>query len=715
MSAPLISTHTSAAISAPDHSGSKQAGLASVLTVEQLFQVIFQRLHQLYAVDCAVLNLYNCALSEVTDSYISCLSADNEFKTCVFNRETTLHGIAEAVSRLAFPILKSAAEWQVEYGINHILPNGDDAHQYHCYIPLESKNRIIGTLELHNYNRELSNSCLAYCTMMNDLLGDCIINAAAPLATQQAELSQSRFADSEYEKLLALCDDIAAITRQGELLKALDYHFSDFFFLNNLVIAIPDADGDTHSELVIVRPVYKLTDETLRTASAAKYPLNDGIYNQIAASDLPLLFDIEELLQKEHLPAYVHYWAREKFTAMIGLPLKNGEEVIGVLYLHLKSAEPQQVSFPLLSKIARQLALAVTKVTAERKIELQQAKIDTFIQRLEEEQLFMQDEPGLDNPYTEIIGQGPGMQHIFNLLTQVADTETTVLILGETGTGKELIARAIHNGSSRKDKPMIKVNCAAIPANLIESELFGHEKGSFTGATERRTGKFELANEGTLFLDEIGELSLELQVKLLRALQEKEIERVGGKAVIHTDVRIISATNRNLAAEVDAGRFRRDLFYRLNVFPVSLPPLRDRKADLPYLASHFLSRYTQKTGKLINGFSKRALQDMARYNWPGNIRELEHLIERQVLLAKGPVIKNIEIPGLNKAGIKAEEDPAAAVKTIFENERDHIYNVLKLCNGKVSGNDGAAKLLGVPATTLNSKIKRLSLSKKHIF
>jgi formate hydrogenlyase transcriptional activator len=714
MSAPLSSPHTSEAISAPDYSESAQAGLASVLSVEKLFQVIFKRLHQLYAVDCAVLNLYDSELSEITASYISCLSKGNGFNTCVCNDRTDLHGIAEVIARLAFPILKCAAEWQEEYGINHVLPNGDDAHQYHCYIPLESENRIIGTLELHNYNQELSNSCLAYCTMMNDLLGDCITSAAAPSQGLQAASVHSPEVDSEYEKLLLLCNDIAGIKQQGQLLNALDYHFADFFYLNNLVIAIPDAERDTHSALVMVKPLHQLTDENLRTATAV-YPLNDGIYNQIAGVNRALFFDIDELLEIENIPAYVHNWAGEQFKTLIGLPLNNGDEVIGVLYLLLKSKLPPRVSFSLLIKIAAQLGLAVMKVTSDRKIKVQQAEIDIYKQHLEEEKLFIEEEPVLDNPYTEIIGQGPGMQHIFNLLTQVADTETTVLILGETGTGKELIARAIHNGSSRKDKPMIKVNCAAIPVNLIESELFGHEKGSFTGAIERRMGKFELANEGTIFLDEIGELSLELQVKLLRALQEKEIERVGGKSVIHIDVRIISATNRNLAAEVDAGRFRRDLFYRLNVFPVSLPPLRDRKADLPYLASHFLSRYAQKTGKLFSGFSKKAMQDMARYIWPGNIRELEHLIERQVLLAKGPVIKAIDIPGLNMGGIKSKEDPAAAVKTIYENERDHIFNVLKLCNGKVSGNDGAAKLLGVPATTLNSKIKRLSLSKKHIF
>nr|WP_255678750.1 sigma-54 dependent transcriptional regulator [Mucilaginibacter sp. UR6-1] len=314
--------------------------------------------------------------------------------------------------------------------------------------------------------------------------------------------------------------------------------------------------------------------------------------------------------------------------------------------------------------------------------------------------------------YPEIVGTGLEMRKVFALIDQVANSESTVLIFGETGTGKELIARAIHNNSARRGNDMIKINCAAIPANLIESELFGHEKGAFTGATDKRIGKFELANNSTLFLDEIGELPLDMQVKLLRALQEKEIERVGGKTVIKTNVRVISATNRNLLAEVAKGRFRQDLYFRLNVFPISLPPLRERAEDLPLLASYFLAKYAGKTGKKLTGFTKGAIKQMAKYNWPGNVRELEHLIERQVLLAKQPIINKIDLP-VNEKTITDNNGVTQKIKTIDENERDHIFEVLRICKGKVSGTDGAAKLLGVPATTLNSKMKRLGLSKKH--
>jgi len=348
---------------------------------------------------------------------------------------------------------------------------------------------------------------------------------------------------------------------------------------------------------------------------------------------------------------------------------------------------------------------------AGEKIKQLENEIEKLSVRLAEHLVFEPEESNEILTHSEIIGSSPEMQEVYKLLNRISSSETTVLILGETGTGKELIAKAIHDESVRSQKPMIKVNCAAIPPNLIESELFGHEKGSFTGATERRIGKFEQAHKGTIFLDEIGELPLDLQVKLLRVLQEKEIERVGGKTTIATDVRIISATNRNLLAEVEAGRFRRDLYYRLNVFPVSLPPLRNRKSDIAELANFFLAKFAKKLNRNLNGFSKKAISTMMAYSWPGNVRELEHLIERQVVMAEGNIIKNIEILSNNKQSLSS----VAPVKTIFENERDHIFAVLELCNGRISGQHGAAKLLGVPATTLNSKIKKLGLAKRHIY
>jgi transcriptional regulator with GAF, ATPase, and Fis domain len=261
---------------------------------------------------------------------------------------------------------------------------------------------------------------------------------------------------------------------------------------------------------------------------------------------------------------------------------------------------------------------------------------------------------------------------------------------------------------------MVKVNCAALPANLIESELFGHERGSFTGALERRVGKFELANNGTLFLDEIGEMPLELQVKLLRALQEKEVERIGGKSTIKVDVRIIAATNRDLEKEMAEGRFRSDLYYRLNIFPISLPPLRLRKDDIPALATYFIQRFSKKAGKKISKVNNSAVQELVRYNWPGNIRELEHLVERSILLSSGDTIKRFELPSPRQEEPTKSSGKELKLKTIDDNERDHILSVLKYCNGRISGEGAAAEILGVPKSTLHSKMKRLGIRREHM-
>lgn len=311
--------------------------------------------------------------------------------------------------------------------------------------------------------------------------------------------------------------------------------------------------------------------------------------------------------------------------------------------------------------------------------------------------------------FQDMIGHSTSMLHVMDLVNQVAASDTSVLILGESGTGKEKIANSIHAASGRKGKPFIKVNCAALPPSLIESELFGHEKGAFTGATERRIGRFEQADQGTIFLDEIGELPPELQVKLLRVLQEKEVERIGSRYVLKIDVRIIAATNRNLEREVAEGRFRLDLYYRLNVFPVGLPPLRGRKEDIPELVDYFIRYYNRKTGRSITGISEKVAVKFNDYHWPGNIRELEHLIERGILLAKGTVIEDVLLPVFQR------EPTAAAteyrIKTIEENERDHILDVLKKCNGKIWGVDGAAELLNIPPSTLKSKMKKLGIKK----
>lgn len=326
--------------------------------------------------------------------------------------------------------------------------------------------------------------------------------------------------------------------------------------------------------------------------------------------------------------------------------------------------------------------------------------------RLELENKYLQQEIKLEHNFEEIISQSKVFRKILNQLEQVAVTDATVLILGESGTGKELVARAVHNVSKRKDRTLVKLNCAALPASLIESELFGHEKGAFTGALAKKMGRFELADGGTIFLDEIGEMPLELQPKLLRVIQEGEFERLGDTVTRKVDVRIIAATNRNIEEEVEKGKFREDLYYRLNVFPLMIPPLRDRIEDIPLLTGHFLRKYTAAFGKSIDSISKPSLDALSTYSWPGNVRELENVVERAVIINTGRKLDLIGSIPAKKASKKDE------LMTLEESERRLIIRTLEKTYWRVSGEKGAAKLLGIKRTTLEARMKKLNIERE---
>lgn len=308
-----------------------------------------------------------------------------------------------------------------------------------------------------------------------------------------------------------------------------------------------------------------------------------------------------------------------------------------------------------------------------------------------------------------ILGRSPALQTAIELARQVAAVETSVLLLGASGTGKENLARFIHRFSNRHARSFVVVNCAALPAHLIESELFGHEKGAFTDAHEKKIGKFELADDGTLFLDEIGEMPVDLQVKLLRVLQEKEIERIGGSQAIRVDVRIIAATNRNLEKEIAEGRFRPDLYYRLHVFPIQLPELKDRREDIPLLAEHFVRLYAARLEKPVTGIAPPVIKQLMEYSWPGNIRELQNWMERAVVLADSDTIDELGLPGPATTTSIAPGLP----RTLEQMEREHILQVLRYCNFKLSGNGGAAEVLGLSVGVLSAKMKKLGIVKTH--
>ena len=334
------------------------------------------------------------------------------------------------------------------------------------------------------------------------------------------------------------------------------------------------------------------------------------------------------------------------------------------------------------------------------------AEVVSLKNRLQRENLYLRQEFKRSHNFEEIISQDEKFIKILSEVEQVAATEATVLILGETGTGKELIARAIHNISSRRERPLVKLNCATLPDSLIESELFGHEKGAFTGAIARKMGRFELANGTTIFLDEIGELPMESQVKLLRVLQEGEFERLGGSNTIKVDVRVIAATNRDLMKAIAEGRFRQDLYYRLNIFPIHIPPLRERKGDIPLLVRYFVKKYSAKVGKQVQKVSQEVMDSLQNYNWPGNVRELENIIERAVIISRG---KRLEIGNwLPRTDVPTETLSAA---TLEEAEKAYILSVLESTRWRVSGEKGAAKILGMNPQTLFSKMRKLGINR----
>ena len=345
----------------------------------------------------------------------------------------------------------------------------------------------------------------------------------------------------------------------------------------------------------------------------------------------------------------------------------------------------------------------------EKKLLKTNAEIKQLKERLQSENIYLQDEVARHYNFGEIIGKSSILSHVFSQIEQVAPMNATVLLLGETGTGKGVVARAIHSSSSRKGRPLITVNCTTLPAALVESELFGRERGAYTGSDIRQIGRFELADGATIFLDEIGELPMDLQCKLLRVIQDGEFERLGNPRTIKTDVRIIAATNRNLEEAIRNGKFREDLFYRLNVFPITLPPLRQRKDDIPLLVNHFVAKFNKKIGKRIETVSAGTLNNLLEYHWPGNVRELESIIERAVIISQGNELQVLD----RFTKILTTSDPVEQdIKALVELEHDHILQVLHKTGWRIEGKNGAAVLLGLNASTLRARMRKYGIARQ---
>src|SRR5262245_25329615 len=465
---------------------------------------------------------------------------------------------------------------------------------------------------------------------------------------------------------------------------------------------------------------------------ALDFPVSKGLLQE--GLSVPLEGSPPERALTTRKPVFVNRYNIERYSSDIArrvlneglksvlcLPLISHGRPLGTLCVgSLKEENFPRRDAELLQHVANQIAIAVENALAFGRV------VDRA-NRLTEEKRYLQDEIRAEHNFEEIVGNSPALLEVLAKVEQVAPTDSTVLIWGETGTGKELIARAVHDRSRRKDRPLVKVNCSAISAGLVESELFGHVKGAFTGALDRRIGRFELANGGTIFLDEIGELPSETQVKLLRVLQEREFEPVGGAAPIRVDVRVIAATNRDLLKEVQEKRFREDLYYRLNVFPVRLPPLRERRSDIPQLAMFFLARFGAKFGKAIDSVSRETMNRLLAYPWPGNIRELQNVIERAVVLAQGPVLELDDQLGLvvppsvaaSRSGSPDAGSPpdapdighAGLADALDHVERGYITTALTRSQWVIEGPKGAAQLLKLRPNTLRGRMEKLGIKR----
>lgn len=437
--------------------------------------------------------------------------------------------------------------------------------------------------------------------------------------------------------------------------------------------------------------------------SFRRFPLGIRKVGQIASTGKSL--EVASVESDSSWAAEPQWIRNEEIASFAGHPLKFRGEVLGVLALFSRT-KPGSNCFEWLRMIADHLAAAIANARA-------MDEIDALKRRLEQENEYLREEVKQSTALGDLLGQSPALQAVARQIELVSPTDSAVLILGESGTGKEVVAREIHRHSRRSDRPLIKVNCAAIPRELYESEFFGHAKGSFTGALRDRIGRFELADKGTLFLDEIGEIPLDLQSKLLRVLQEGELERIGEERTRRVDVRIIAATNRNLKLEAEAGRFRQDLYYRLSVFPMDLPPLRNRTEDIPLLAEHFLARYARQLGRKQPRLTLSNVQDLQRYDWPGNVRELQHVLERACIVATDGRLK-FELVNTPSKRLEEKKTVSMPQKILTESElrdleAENIRVALAASQGKIYGSEGAAMKLGMKPTTLSSRMKALGI------
>nr|CAD7205798.1 unnamed protein product [Timema douglasi] len=578
----------------------------------------------------------------------------------------------------------------------------------YCLVPLLASSGLLGGCEFIRQNATPFSE-----EDKNGLHELCML---AAIAVEQIQLrenalfqqSQLRHERDDFRILVDITNAVLSKLDLDELTGEIAKTIHHFFHINAISIVLCDADKDSEQASVYATH-YLQTHVAEREQS--RMMLNGSLEQQVMKSGEMLLTNVRpaEEFGSDESTLFQLLWRDQTQTLCI-LPLRFGHKTLGVL--KLAQCQPDNfntANLHVLQQIAERIAIAVDNALAYQEIK-------SLKEKLQHENLYLTEQINSNNPdFSDIVGRSPSMSAVLKQVEIVAKSDCSVLILGETGTGKELIARAIHNLGDRRDQRMVKMNCAAMPAGLMESDLFGHEKGSFTGATAQRMGRFELADKGTLFLDEVGEIPIELQPKLLRILQEQEFERVGGNKLISVDVRMIAATNRDLRQMVADKEFRSDLYYRLNVFPIVIPPLRERPEDIPQLVKFLTYKIAKRMKRTIDSIPAETLRLLSRMPWPGNVRELENVIERAVLLTRGTVL-DLQLPELNYPLPMAplvtpsvrESTPAPQLSE--DDERARILQVLKETNGVVAGPRGAAQRLGLKRTTLLSRMKKLGIA-----
>jgi formate hydrogenlyase transcriptional activator len=532
-----------------------------------------------------------------------------------------------------------------------------------------------------------------------------------------SNLRRAQHQNDQLQLLLNLTNRITSNLELRDLLREIAANIREVVHADGVAVSLPDAASGKSRVLAVDFPHSNglIKEESLLTLSAAAREAIDTLK--------PVIFDLRE--PDEPRPEPYDVAAAEGIKAVCSIPLANRGRAVGILSI-LRTTEtpfsPGDVDF--LSRASGQIAIAIENALAYH-------EISELKDKLAQEKLYLEEEIRGEFNFENIVGNSPTLKHVLELVETVAPNDSTVLLLGETGTGKELIARAIHDRSRRKDRTFVKMNCAAIPTGLLESELFGHEKGAFTGAIAQKVGRLELADQGTLFLDEVGDIPIEIQPKLLRALQEREFERLGSIHTRKVNVRLVAATNRNLEEMIARKEFRSDLYYRLNVFPIRIPPLRERKEDIPLLVSYFVQKFAKQMQRKIEGISPAVMKGLTAWEWPGNIRELENFIERSVILTRS---KSLEAPlaELRRSNtlepavtmpVSGKEDIARIVKETIDvlngnktatdrraqKQREEIVRALGESKGRVGGADGAAARMGINRTTLLSRMKKFGI------